>query len=80
MRNVVLLNNMVTSSMVCSVDGGIKGHHSAAQVANEQLRDTAIENLCLALQACHAIDPCCVQALVASVSNRLFTAEKKSDG
>ncbi|KAF4523974.1 hypothetical protein B566_EDAN013557 [Ephemera danica] len=75
-RTLVLLNNMVTSGMVCTVDGGIKGHHSASQAAYEQLRDTAIENLCLALQSCHAIDPYCVQALVASVSNRLFTAEK----
>jgi phosphatidylinositol 4-kinase len=57
-----------------TVGDGIK--YSASQAAYEQLRDTAIENLCFALQACHAIDNYCVQALVASVSNRLFTAEK----
>jgi hypothetical protein len=58
------------------VDGKNLPHHTATQVAYEQLRDTAIENLCIALQACTAVDINCVKALVASVSNRLFTAEK----
>lgn len=49
---------------------------SPVQVAFEKLRDSAIENLCYALEAAHALDPDCVRALVASVSNRLFTAEK----
>lgn len=44
--------------------------------AFEKLRDAAIENLCYALEAAHLQDPDCVRALVASVSNRLFTAEK----
>ncbi|XP_063926766.1 phosphatidylinositol 4-kinase alpha isoform X3 [Zophobas morio] len=44
--------------------------------AFEKLRDAAIENLCYALEAAHSSDPDCVRALVASVSNRLFTAEK----
>ncbi|XP_060518279.1 phosphatidylinositol 4-kinase alpha [Cylas formicarius] len=44
--------------------------------AFERLRDAAIENLCHALEAAHVLDPDCVRALVASVSNRLFTAEK----
>jgi phosphatidylinositol 4-kinase A len=43
--------------------------------AFEKLRDAAIENLCIALEAAQSIDPYCVPALVASVSNRLFTAE-----
>lgn len=42
----------------------------------EKLRDAAIENLCKALRSAHSIDPYCVPALVASLSNRLFTAEK----
>ncbi|CAH1104235.1 unnamed protein product [Psylliodes chrysocephalus] len=49
---------------------------SPSQTAFEKLRDAAIENLCIALSAAHTLDPDCVRALVASVSNRLFTAEK----
>lgn len=49
---------------------------SHTQTAFEKLRDAAIENLCIALEAAHAVDPYTVPALVASVSNRLFTAEK----
>ncbi|CAK1590125.1 unnamed protein product [Parnassius mnemosyne] len=41
----------------------------------EKLRDAAIENLCVALEAALTMDPYCVPALVGSVSNRLFTAE-----
>lgn len=41
----------------------------------EKLRDAAIENLCIALEAELTVDPYCVPALVGSVSNRLFTAE-----
>lgn len=41
----------------------------------EKLRDAAIENLCVALEAALSADPYCVPALVGSVSNRLFTAE-----
>ncbi|XP_026313549.1 phosphatidylinositol 4-kinase alpha [Hyposmocoma kahamanoa] len=41
----------------------------------EKLRDAAIENLCVALEAALTIDEFCVPALVGSVSNRLFTAE-----
>ncbi|KAK9746290.1 PI4-kinase N-terminal region [Popillia japonica] len=50
--------------------------YSASEIAFEKLRDAAIENLCYALDSAHIIDPDCVRALVASVSNRLFTAEK----
>ena len=41
------------------------------------MRDAAIENLSIALRAAHALDQYCVPALVANVSNRLFTAEKQ---
>ncbi|KAL0867906.1 hypothetical protein ABMA27_008587 [Loxostege sticticalis] len=41
----------------------------------EKLRDAAIENLCVALEAALTVDQFCVPALVGSVSNRLFTAE-----
>ncbi|XP_055374781.1 phosphatidylinositol 4-kinase alpha [Condylostylus longicornis] len=44
--------------------------------AFEALRDAAIENLSIALSAAQTLDPYCVPALVANVSNRLFTAEK----
>ncbi|XP_033211468.1 phosphatidylinositol 4-kinase alpha isoform X3 [Belonocnema kinseyi] len=49
---------------------------SLTEMAFETLRDSAIRNLCVALEAAHSVDPDCVPALVASVSNRLFTAEK----
>lgn len=41
------------------------------------MRDAAIENLAIALKAAHGLDPYCVPALVANVSNRLFTVEKQ---
>jgi phosphatidylinositol 4-kinase len=53
-----------------------KGLTKSASTAFESLRDAAIENLTVALQAAHLLDPFCVPALVANVSNRLFTAEK----
>ncbi|XP_023707312.1 phosphatidylinositol 4-kinase alpha isoform X2 [Cryptotermes secundus] len=49
---------------------------NSSQMAFEKLRDAAIENLCTALQAAYSMEPYCVPALVASVSKRLFTAEK----
>lgn len=45
----------------------------------EKLRDSAIENLSIALRAAHTIDSDCVPALVASLSNRLFTVEKSNE-
>lgn len=54
----------------------IKQTSSLTEMAFETLRDSAIRNLCVALEAAHSVDPDCVPALVASVSNRLFTAEK----
>lgn len=54
-----------------------KGITKSAHAAFEALRDAAIENLSAALRAAHSLDPYCVPALVANVSNRLFTAEKQ---
>lgn len=54
-----------------------KGITKSAQAAFEALRDAAIENLSISLRAAHSLDPYCVPALVANVSNRLFTAEKQ---
>lgn len=41
----------------------------------EKLRDSAIENLCLSLKSAFRVDPYCIPALVASLSNRLYTTE-----
>lgn len=46
--------------------------------AFEVLRDSAIENLSIALKSAHTLDQYCIPALIANVSNRLFTAEKHS--
>lgn len=54
----------------------MNGETSSSQVAFEKLRDAAIENLCIALEAAYTVDQHSVPALVASVANRLFTAEK----
>lgn len=57
--------------------GGVGGNTGrSGQAAFEALRDAAIENLSIALRAAHTLDQFCVPALVANVSNRLFTAEK----
>ncbi|CAG0882290.1 unnamed protein product [Darwinula stevensoni] len=48
---------------------------SASQSAFERLRDAAIENLCLAIQAGLSVNTDQVQAFLASIANRLFTAE-----
>lgn len=53
------------------------GITKSSQAAFEALRDAAIENLSIALHSAHTLDPYCVLALVANVSNRLFTAEKQ---
>ncbi|XP_058838895.1 phosphatidylinositol 4-kinase alpha isoform X1 [Topomyia yanbarensis] len=53
------------------------GLTKSAHEAFEALRDAAIENLAIALKAAHILDQYCVPALVANVSNRLFTVEKQ---
>ncbi|KAG8287986.1 phosphatidylinositol 4-kinase alpha [Homalodisca vitripennis] len=50
-----------------------------SQTPFEKLRDAAIENLCIALRASYSVDAYCIPALVASLSNRLFTAEKSDE-
>lgn len=70
-NNYILLT--VQGTELKLMDTKIQSH---TQTAFEKLRDAAIENLCIALKAAHVIDADCVKALVASVSNRLFTAEK----
>src|SRR5581483_11423665 len=42
----------------------------------EQLRQRAIRNLCVALRSGLIVDEHCIQAFIASVSNRLYQAEK----
>ncbi|XP_055848789.1 phosphatidylinositol 4-kinase alpha isoform X1 [Episyrphus balteatus] len=56
--------------------GAKGGLTKSGQAAFEALRDAAIENLSIALRSAHSLDQYCVPALVANVSNRLFTAEK----
>ena len=48
-------------------------------VAFERLRDCAIVNLCKALKAGMKYDRDCVKAFIASVSNRLYTADQEKD-
>lgn len=43
----------------------------------ERLRNSSIENLCIALRAAYTLDPYCVPALLASLSNRLFSEKPK---
>lgn len=42
-----------------------------------QLRDRGINNLCIALRSCLQVDQHCIQAFIASVSNRLYQIDKK---
>jgi phosphatidylinositol 4-kinase len=52
---------------------------SSARAAFERLREASIDNLCLALKSGMKVEPNCVQAFLASVSNRLFRAENSDD-
>lgn len=70
-----------SSNMNSNKSGPVPGRNAwtsirPGQTAFEALRDAAIENLSIALRAAHQLDQFCVPALVANVSNRLFTAEK----
>ncbi|XP_050307106.1 phosphatidylinositol 4-kinase alpha isoform X2 [Anthonomus grandis grandis] len=67
---------VVAAGHVLKAEQAANKYPLRVQGAFEKLRDAAIENLCYALEASHTMDPECVRALVASVSNRLFTAEK----
>jgi len=57
----------------------VEKKNSASILAFEKLRDCAIENLCKALKAGMQNDKDCVKAFIASVSNRLYTADKSKD-
>ncbi|CAB3384659.1 Hypothetical predicted protein [Cloeon dipterum] len=78
-QTLICAKKFNVSLYVCTVDGKKLAHHTATLDAYEELRDAAIDNLCFALQACITVDINCVKALVASVSNRLFTAEKSDN-
>lgn len=58
---------------------GNKNFYELGDSQFERLRDSAIENLSIALRAAYISDPDCVPALVASLSNRLFTVEKSNE-
>lgn len=70
---------LVQGNDLRAVDVPLKplGITKSAHTAFEALREAAIENLSIALRSAHSLDPYCVPALVANVSNRLFTAEKQ---
>ena len=72
------LSITVTSSE--SDVNAIKSNNSVASMAIlqvfEELRNRSIDNLCIALKAGLSNDTHCIQAFIASVSNRLFQADK----
>ena len=63
-----------------SLGGGqVDKKHNSPLVAFERLRDCAIVNLCRALKAGMKYDRDCVKAFIASVSNRLYTADQEKN-
>ncbi|XP_011307555.1 phosphatidylinositol 4-kinase alpha isoform X2 [Fopius arisanus] len=52
---------------------------SPSQAAFEKLRDAAIGNLCIALEAAQPVYPNCVPALVSSASTRMCSLEKSDN-
>ncbi|XP_043226058.1 phosphatidylinositol 4-kinase alpha-like isoform X2 [Amphibalanus amphitrite] len=65
---------------VTDTSGAAPGRTSrVTDSALDQLRDAAIENLCVALKAGHSYDDVTIKAFVASVSNRLFTATHRAN-
>ena len=75
------LNNLSVGPRITS-NGSIGSDDpvvSSARAAFERLREASIDNLCLALKAGMQVDPNCVQAFLATVSNRLFVAENSDN-
>ena len=71
--------SLPTSPPVTDASGANPGRTSrVSDSALDQLRDAAIENLCVALKAGHSYDEVAIKAFVASVSNRLFTATHRT--
>ncbi|XP_041971459.1 phosphatidylinositol 4-kinase alpha isoform X3 [Aricia agestis] len=68
-------NNMKVTVQGKEMPGITEARVPTKSTPFEKLRDAAIENLCVALEAALQVDQFCVPALVGSVSNRLFTAE-----
>lgn len=66
----------VNSSDIFKKESQISYRSHSKSSAFEALRNVTIEYLSVALRAAYNYDPYCVPALVANVSNRLFTAEK----
>lgn len=73
---IVVQNSESRSTVDIFGDSNKGGMTRSGHAAFEALRDAAIENLSIALRSAHTLDQFCVPALVANVSNRLFTAEK----
>lgn len=73
-----------TFCITVSHEGSTQSLRSASNVANtrgaqtvyDRLRDRAIGNLCVALQSGLETSSTCIQAFIASMSNRLYQAEK----
>lgn len=73
---IIVQNSELHSAVDVLCDINKRSTNKYNQAAFIALRDTAIENLSVALRSAHSLDQFCVPALVANVSNRLFTAEK----
>nr|KAG5713260.1 hypothetical protein BaRGS_007787 [Batillaria attramentaria] len=66
---------MITDEDKQSGKKGVKKPKDKLLMTLENLRDNAIHNICRALKAGLNADPDCVQAFLASISNRLYRAE-----